>query len=132
MLASLSKVAKSLRLLPHEGYWQRRMDRNGARDGSSSPRFQPSAKPFVPLQSVWIDMLVLRLLNEPKAHQKRVWFVLDELASLQPLPQFHTALTENRKSHNPIIMGFPGSSVGGDLRPPGRGHAIHADNQNFP
>ena len=55
-------------------------------------------------------MLVLRLLNEPKAHQKRVWFVLDELASLQRLPQFHTALTENRKSNNPIIMGFQGKA----------------------
>jgi hypothetical protein len=55
-------------------------------------------------------MLVLRLLNEPKAHQKRVWFVLDELASLQRLPQFHTALTENRKSDNPIIMGFQGKA----------------------
>ncbi|MFZ0772366.1 MAG: type IV secretion system DNA-binding domain-containing protein, partial [Candidatus Sulfotelmatobacter sp.] len=59
---------------------------------------------------VWIDMLVLRLLNEPKAHQKRVWFVLDELASLQRLPQFHTALTENRKSNNPLIMGFQGKA----------------------
>jgi hypothetical protein len=36
--------------------------------------------------------------------------VLDELASLQRLPQFHTALTENRKSNNPIIMGFQGKA----------------------
>ena len=63
-----------------------------------------------PLQSVWIDMLVLRLLNEPKPGQKRVWFVLDELASLQRLPQLATALTENRKSNNPIIMGFQGKA----------------------
>jgi hypothetical protein len=55
-------------------------------------------------------MLVLRLLNEPKPGQKRVWFVLDELASLQRLPQLATALTENRKSNNPIIMGFQGKA----------------------
>jgi len=37
-------------------------------------------------QSLWIDLLVLRLLNEPKEGQKRAWFVIDELASLQKAP----------------------------------------------
>jgi Type IV secretion-system coupling protein DNA-binding domain len=55
-------------------------------------------------------MLVLRLLNEPKANQKRVWFVIDELASLHRLPQLHTAITENRKSNNPVILGFQGKA----------------------
>jgi hypothetical protein len=36
--------------------------------------------------------------------------VLDELASLQKLPQLHTAITENRKSRNPIILGFQGKA----------------------
>ena len=39
-----------------------------------------------------------------------VWFVLDELASLQRLPQLHTAITENRKSKNPLILGFQGKA----------------------
>jgi type IV secretory pathway TraG/TraD family ATPase VirD4 len=51
-------------------------------------------------------MLVLRLLNEPKPNQKRVWSVIDELASLHCLPQLHTAITEDRKSNNPVILGF--------------------------
>ena len=55
-------------------------------------------------------MLVLRLLTAPTPDQRRVWFVLDELASLQKLPQFHTAITENRKSRNPIILGFQGKA----------------------
>jgi hypothetical protein len=42
--------------------------------------------------------------------QKPVWFVIDELASLQRLPQLHTAITENRKSQNPVILGFQGRS----------------------
>jgi len=63
-----------------------------------------------PLHSLWIDMLVLRLLSEPKPGQRPVWFVLDELASLQKLPQLHTAITENRKSRNPIILGFQGKA----------------------
>jgi hypothetical protein len=52
----------------------------------------------------------LRLLNEPKEGQKRAWFVIDELASLQKLPHLHTAITENRKSNNPVILGFQGKA----------------------
>jgi hypothetical protein len=39
-----------------------------------------------------------------------VWFVLDELASLHRLPQLHTAVTENRKYGNPVVLGFQGRS----------------------
>ena len=63
-----------------------------------------------PLHSLWIDMLVLRLLSTPTSEQHPVWFVLDELASLQKLPQLHTAITENRKSRNPIVLGFQGKA----------------------
>ena len=63
-----------------------------------------------PLQSLWIDWLVLRLLNEPTEGQRRVWFVIDELASLQKLPQLHTAITEARKSRNPVVVGFQGKA----------------------
>lgn len=63
-----------------------------------------------PLQSLWIDLLVLRLLTEPKPGQGRAWFVLDELATLQRLPMFHAALTKGRKSNNPIIFGFQGKA----------------------
>jgi len=55
-------------------------------------------------------MLVLRLLNAPTPDQRPVWFVIDELASLQKLPQLHTAITENRKSRNPLVLGFQGKA----------------------
>ena len=38
----------------------------------------------------------MRLLKRPKPGQRKVWFVIDELASLQRLPQLHTAITESR------------------------------------
>ena len=63
-----------------------------------------------PLHSLWIDLLILRLLSLPKPGQQRAWFVLDELATLQRLPQFHTALTKGRKSNNPIIFGYQGKA----------------------
>jgi hypothetical protein len=62
------------------------------------------------LTSLWLDTLVLRLMNQGHPHSRRTWFVLDELASLQRLPQLHTAITENRKSNNPLVLGFQGRS----------------------
>jgi hypothetical protein len=114
VLASLSKVAKSLRLLPHKdagnGEWSATEWSETRRGWIFITSLPAEREALRPLQSVWIDMLVLRLMNQPKADQKRVWFVLDELASLQRLPQLHTAITENRKSNNPVIMGFQGKA----------------------
>ncbi len=66
---------------------------------------------ILPLHSVWLDLLILRMQSaceDPAA--KPVWFVLDELASLNKLPQLHTAVTENRKYGNPVVLGFQGRS----------------------
>jgi len=114
VLGSLGLVADSLRLLPNKG------DGNGewsatewaeTRQGWIFITSLPAEREALrPLQSLWIDLLVLRLLNEPKEGQKRAWFVIDELASLQKLPQLHTAITENRKSNNPVILGFQGKA----------------------
>jgi hypothetical protein len=114
VLASLGLVADSLRLLP------KRSEANGAwtatewaekRQGWIFLTTLPAEREALrPLQSLWIDWLVLRLLNEPTAAQKRVWFVIDELASLQKLPQLHTAITEARKSNNPVVLGFQGKA----------------------
>jgi type IV secretory pathway TraG/TraD family ATPase VirD4 len=114
VLGSLGLVADSLRLLPKKG------EGNGewsatewaeTRQGWIFITSLPAEREALrPLQSLWIDLLVLRLLNEPKNGQKRAWFVIDELASLQKLPQLHTAITENRKSRNPVILGFQGKA----------------------
>src|SRR5207302_7941302 len=65
---------------------------------------------LVPLTSLWLDMLVLRLMSAGASSPRAVWFMLDELASLQRLPQLHTAVTEHRKSNNPVVLGFQGRS----------------------
>jgi len=114
VLASLSLIADSFRLLPRKEdtaeEWTARewsKDRKGWIFLTSQPAEREALRP---LHSLWIDMLVLRLLSAPKPGQRPVWFVLDELASLQRLPQLHTAITENRKSRNPIILGFQGKA----------------------
>jgi hypothetical protein len=70
----------------------------------------PERETLRPLHSLWIDLLVMRLLTAPQPGQKPVWFVIDELTSLQKLPQLHTAITENRKSKNPLVLGFQGKA----------------------
>jgi Type IV secretion-system coupling protein DNA-binding domain len=114
VLASLGLIADSLRMLPKKETARSRWsatewaeDRKGWIFITSKPSEREALRP---LHSLWIDLLVLRLLNEPKERQHPVWFVLDELASLQRLPQLHTAITENRKSKNPLVLGFQGKA----------------------
>jgi hypothetical protein len=114
VLGSLNMSADSFRLLPKpdetSSAWTATNWAETRRSWifiTSRPTMREALRPLI---SLWIDTLVLRLLNEPMPEQKPVWFVIDELASLQRLPQLHTAITENRKSQNPVILGFQGRS----------------------
>lgn len=114
VLASLNMVADSLKLLPREADATKRWsaaewanERKGWLFLTSTPA---TRERLVPLTSLWLDTLVLRLMNYGQTGPHPVWFVLDELATLQRLPQLHTAVTENRKSNNPVVLGFQGRS----------------------
>ena len=114
VLGALNMVADSLKILPREKDTTQRwttVDWSHQQTGwlflTSTPRFRER---LLPLISLWLDTLVLRLMNQGDMSTRRAWFVLDELASLQRLPQLHTALTENRKSNNPVVIGFQGRS----------------------
>jgi hypothetical protein len=114
VLGSLNMIADSFRLLPTEaegnGLWtatEWAERRQGWIFITSRPALREALRPLI---SLWLDILVLRLLTEPHPGQRPAWFVIDELASLQRLPQLHTAITENRKSNNPVILGFQGRS----------------------
>jgi type IV secretory pathway TraG/TraD family ATPase VirD4 len=115
VLASLNMVADTLKLLPTDRDTVRRWSAaTWAQDWphgwlflTSTPETRPR---LVPLTSLWLDLLVLRLMNQGQPRRHPTWFVLDELASLQRLPQLHTAITENRKSNNPVVLGFQGRS----------------------
>ncbi|MDQ2843573.1 MAG: type IV secretion system DNA-binding domain-containing protein [Acidobacteriota bacterium] len=115
VIGSLSLVADAFRLLPEEkqgrmkwsaAEWSK--ERKGWLFLTSRPEMRERLRPLI---SLWLDLLVLRLMNQAGDRQgSPVWFVLDELASLQKLPQLHTALTENRKSNNPVVLGLQGRS----------------------
>jgi len=113
VLASLGLVADSLRMLPTKDQakttWSATEWAETRKVGSSLPPARPSAKPcarFTAFGSTCWFCDLDRAAGHPEASR----FVLDELASLQRLPQLHTAITENRKSQNPLVLGFQGKA----------------------
>jgi len=114
VLGSLNMVADAFKLLPSERDARERWstvewakERKGWIFLTHKPTMRERVRPLV---SLWLDLLVLRLMNEGRNGKKPAWFVLDELASLQRLPQLITAITENRKSNNPMVLGFQGKA----------------------
>ena len=137
VLASLNMVADTLKLLPGGARHDAALERRGVVEAwphgwlflTSTPETRPR---LVPLTSLWLDTLVLRLMNQGQPRPHPTWFVLDELASLQRLPQLHTAITENRKSNNPGGARLPGPQPARDaLRPRRRGDAVAAGDQDL-
>ena len=114
ILASLNMVADSLKLLPSEneanGRWSAAEWSKQRKGWLFLTSTSETRERLLPLTSLWLDTLVLRLMNQGQTSSHKVWFVLDELATLQRLPQLHTAVTENRKSNNPVVLGFQGRS----------------------
>ena len=82
VLAALNMVADTPNLLPPEsatgGRWSAMSwarDRRGWLFLTSTPETRTR---LVPLTSLWLDMLVLRLMNHGQPGHRPVWFVLDE------------------------------------------------------
>ena len=115
VLSSLNLVADSFELLPEGGIGRKSFTTAEWRNERKRWVFLTSNSDYrekiLPLHSVWLDLFILRMQGpcaDPNA--KPVWFVIDELASLNKLPQLHTAVTENRKYGNPVVLGFQGRS----------------------
>ena len=115
VLASLNLVADSLELLPEWAHTRKTF--STAEWHTSRKRWvfltssPGSREKILPLHSVWLDLFILRMMGGCEDREaKPVWFVVDELASLNKLPQLHTAVTENRKYGNPVVLGLQGRS----------------------
>jgi energy-coupling factor transporter ATP-binding protein EcfA2 len=115
ILGTLNEAGMSLRMMPShlEGRqkftvraWSRK--RHGWIFVSSTPDTIDALRP---LQGLWLDMLILKLQGERSDRDaRRCWLVLDEVQELNKLPQLPKALTKQRKSGNPIVIGFQGMS----------------------
>ncbi|MBY0281002.1 MAG: type IV secretion system DNA-binding domain-containing protein [Alphaproteobacteria bacterium] len=59
-----------------------------------------------PLLSAWVSIASTALMGCPPSPDRRVWFILDELASLNQLESLPTALAEFRKYGGCVVAGL--------------------------
>jgi DNA polymerase III delta prime subunit len=111
---TFNQAAAAFQLLPKEseakGRWSAAAwakERKGWLFLPSTPTQRESLRPLL---SMWLDSLILRLMELGQKGLRPVWFILDELASLQQLPQLPTVITESRKANVCLVLGFQGRS----------------------
>jgi Type IV secretion-system coupling protein DNA-binding domain len=111
---TFNQAAAAFQLLPKEseanGRWSAAAwakERTGWLFLPSTPTQRESLRPLL---SMWLDSLILRLMEFGQKGVRPVWFILDELASLQQLPQLPTVITESRKANVCLVLGFQGRS----------------------
>lgn len=61
-----------------------------------------------PLASVWLDTFASSVLSLKPDRSRRIWGVIDELSSLQKLPNLLNTLAMSRKFGNPFVIGIQG------------------------
>ena len=61
---------------------------------------------LTPLISAWVDIAINALMVLPANQNRRLWFVIDELAALQKLPRLQMGLAESRKYGGCFLVGF--------------------------
>jgi hypothetical protein len=116
VLATLNKVAQSLRLLPPDDgrarfsfrSWEEARLQGKSRPWvfiGSRPRDRDGLKPLV---SAWLDTAFCNLLT--KAGGARTWVFVDELPTLQRLPKLQLAVQEARKYNVSFVLGFQGKA----------------------
>lgn len=107
--AALGMVAEALSIVPRAedatSQWSARTWAEQPGDGCLFVTSDATTRArLVPLQSLWLDLLILRLMTATP-QKRETLFILDELAVLDTLSQLHTAVTENRKFGNPMVIG---------------------------
>ena len=115
IISTLTQVAFALRQIPLKGpdrrTWSVRAWCNKRQGWIFFTNTQDTRTALRPLQSLWIDMLILRILSQgPRPDLNPVRLILDELPTLQMLPQLQSVVTEARKTGLSIVTGFQGRS----------------------
>jgi type IV secretory pathway TraG/TraD family ATPase VirD4 len=100
--ATFNQAAAAFQLLPSEpegqGRWSASHWAKERKGWIFIPTLPVLRESLRPLLSMWLACLILRLMDANARTVSRVWFILDELSSLQRLPQLPAAITESRKS----------------------------------
>ncbi len=108
VLAALKTAADAVGLLPKEAETERRWSAAewaGTRQGWVFLTSKATTRERLsPLLSLWLDLLALQVFDDA-IRGRKTWFVLEELGSLQRLPQLTAAMMERRRSHHPVVLG---------------------------
>jgi len=111
---TFNQAAAAFQLLPNEqegqGRWSAAHWAKQRKGWIFIPALPVLRESLRPLLSMWLDCLIMRLMDADETMVSRVWFILDELSSLQRLPQLPAAITESRKSNVCFVIGFQGRS----------------------
>ncbi|MBV8436910.1 MAG: type IV secretion system DNA-binding domain-containing protein [Silvibacterium sp.] len=112
LFTTLGEIAKPLRMMPQTPEGRRKFsvrewsrERRGWIFMTSTP---VTVDALLPIHSAVMDMLILTN-QAPAPGEKKlpvVWYILDEAATLQKLPQLESGATKQRASGNPIVLGF--------------------------
>jgi len=111
VLATLSEIGESLKLLPAEDECSTTVSLTGWTRRRSGWIFitntQDTRDALRPLQAAWINILMKRLMatNAAASRAHPCWVVVDEVHSLKRLPALSTVLVEGRKYGLKLIMG---------------------------
>ena len=113
VLGVLERASNAFRLLPSpEGRerwtatdWVER--RQGWVFLTSTPETRETLRPLI---SLWLDFVILRLTAQTGIASPPAWVIVDEVASLEMLPNLPLALAESRKSNTRIVLGLQGRS----------------------
>lgn len=80
---------------------------------------KPKQRAFLkPLLSAWFSIAVKALMDMQPDPHRRIWFIVDELASLNQLSSLDTALAEARKYGGCFVIGFQNLSQIEDIYNP--------------
>ncbi|WP_051908728.1 type IV conjugative transfer system coupling protein TraD [Candidatus Odyssella acanthamoebae] len=75
---------------------------------ASVPEMREALKPLL---TAWTSIATKALMSLKASHDRRLWFVIDELPALKKLPDFHTMLAEARKYGGCAVVGTQDMSL---------------------
>lgn len=70
---------------------------------STTARHRKAVRPLI---SMWLSLATLLLQSMGENSDRRVWFIGDEIASLQKIPEFNETLAEARKFGGCFVLGI--------------------------
>ena len=123
----LSTYLDGFRLLPSQGDrfsitdWIENGDERSARNAGSTLFLSSRAdmhETLRPLLTVWMDTAVRALMSRPRDPNRRIWFIMDEVAALQELPSIMDGLARGRQFGAAFVLGIQAQSQLRDIYGP--------------